>query len=78
MKIPCCRATVSEEICSWSLGEVLGRPVVAVEFSELLLAKPGDRREPSTQPFSRVKGEVHAVRLSFCFSHSAAGVRLGS
>ena len=53
MKIPRCRATVSEEIATGHWGNP-GRPLVVIGRRKASsLAKPGDRREPSTlTPFA--------------------------
>jgi hypothetical protein len=53
VKIPRCRATVSEEIRSRSLGNWEGR-LYSSDRELSLLAKPGDWREPSTPtPFAK-------------------------
>ena len=64
MKIPRCRATVSEDIAAGHWGN-LGRPDCRKsDAGHVLTRKPGDRREPSTlNPFA-CKGGV--MRLFFC------------
>jgi hypothetical protein len=76
VRIPRCRATVSEEICSRSLGHSWeGR-------LWWLSSKNSDSRSQETganrplKPFSRVKGGVRAVLLSFRLLYVAAIVRL--
>ena len=67
MRIPRCRATVSEEIAAGHWGN-LGRPaVVSGRAQHVLTREPGDRREPSTpNPFA-CKGEVmRSLRLFSC------------
>jgi hypothetical protein len=61
VKIPRCRATVSEEMSDRPLGESPGRPVAVVgrvcPYSRS--QETGANRQH--QPLSRVKGGVHAV-----------------
>ena len=54
MRIPRCRATVSEEIAIGHWGKPGKAACIHRTVEETsLLAKPGDRREPSTQtPFA--------------------------
>jgi hypothetical protein len=58
VQFPRCRATVSEEIAAGHWGN-LGRPIAVIRHFTCLTREPGDRREPSIQPF-RVSKEDYA------------------
>ena len=55
MQIPRCRATVSEPLTEGHCANGKAAAVVAIPIAT---RKPGDRREPSTKPLSRVKEEA--------------------
>ena len=78
MKIPRCRATVSEEIAAGHWGNP-GRPVVIRRTSKntSLLASQETGVNRPHQPLSRDKGGVHAVLRNFRFCCIPAGSGVG-
>ena len=79
MRIPRCRATVSEEIASghWELNSWEGRwrrpdgLPNTVDHPDSLSQENGANRQHTT--LSRDKGEVYAVLSGSCFPRRAAG-----